>query len=120
GRHIVTRCCHHINVGKVFDAHRDITESTFLWQSHRECSSLTVRKIGSQFQMNRPEIAACYSSISSSTRALSCGAVFSMSSPSALAVLRLKTSLNLVGCWTGRSPGFSPLRTRPAYWPMRL
>jgi hypothetical protein len=34
--------------------------------------------------------------------------------PSILAVLRLITSSNLVGSWTGRSPGFSPLRIRPA------
>src|SRR5262245_47484260 len=31
-------------------------------------------------------------------------------SPSALAVLRLTTSSNLVGCWIGRSPGFVPFR----------
>ena len=36
------------------------------------------------------------------------------SRPSALAVLRLMTSSNFVGCMTGRSPGFSPLRMRPA------
>ena len=35
------------------------------------------------------------------------------SMPSALAVLRLTTSSNLVGCMTGRSAGFSPLRMRP-------
>ena len=35
------------------------------------------------------------------------------SRPSALAVLRLMTSSNLVGCITGRSAGFSPLRMRP-------
>jgi hypothetical protein len=34
--------------------------------------------------------------------------------PSAFAVLRLITSSNLVGCMTGKSPGFSPLRIRPA------
>jgi hypothetical protein len=34
--------------------------------------------------------------------------------PSALAVLRLITSSNLVGCTTGRSAGFSPLIIRPA------
>jgi len=34
--------------------------------------------------------------------------------PSALAALRLMTSSNLVGCSTGRSDGFSPLRMRPA------
>ena len=36
------------------------------------------------------------------------------SRPSALAVLRLMTSSNLVGCTTGRSAGFAPLRMRPA------
>src|SRR4051812_10084867 len=35
-------------------------------------------------------------------------------SPSVLAVLRLITSANLVGCKTGRSAGFMPLRMRPA------
>src|SRR5262249_25000612 len=33
--------------------------------------------------------------------------------PNAFAVLRLITSSNLVGCTTGKSAGFSPLRTRP-------
>src|SRR5262245_12746702 len=33
--------------------------------------------------------------------------------PSARAVLRLTYSSTLVACWTGRSAGFSPLRTRP-------
>src|SRR5262245_14397202 len=31
-------------------------------------------------------------------------------SPSALAVVRLTTSSNFVGCWIGRSPGFAPFR----------
>src|ERR1700758_4414517 len=35
--------------------------------------------------------------------------------PSALAVLRLMASSNLFGNSTGRSAGFAPLRTRPAY-----
>src|SRR5262245_47296265 len=34
--------------------------------------------------------------------------------PSVSAVLRLTTSSNLSGCWTGRSAGFSPLRILPA------
>jgi CysZ protein len=34
--------------------------------------------------------------------------------PSALAVLRLTTNLNLVGSWIGSSPGFAPLRMRSA------
>jgi hypothetical protein len=33
--------------------------------------------------------------------------------PSALAVLRLMTSSNFLGCSTGKSAGFSPLRMRP-------
>ncbi len=48
-------------------------------------------------------------SITSSARPSSVGG---MSRPSALAVLRLMTSSNFVGCWTGRSAGFSPLRIR--------
>ena len=36
------------------------------------------------------------------------------SRPSAFAVFRLITNSNLVGCTTGRSAGFSPLRIRPA------
>jgi hypothetical protein len=37
--------------------------------------------------------------------------------PSFLAVFRLITNSNLLDCMTGRSPGFSPLRIRPAYTP---
>src|SRR5262249_46218942 len=33
--------------------------------------------------------------------------------PSVFAVLRLMTSLNLVGCCTGSAAGFAPLRIRP-------
>jgi hypothetical protein len=33
-------------------------------------------------------------------------------SPNAFAVLRLMTSSNLVGCWTGRSLALAPLRIR--------
>jgi hypothetical protein len=38
--------------------------------------------------------------------------------PSVLAVRRLMTISNLVGCSTGRSAGFSPLRMRPTYMPV--
>ena len=51
-----------------------------------------------------------YHSITSSARASSVGGTVR---PSALAVLRLMTSSNLVGCTTGKSAGFSPLRMRP-------
>ena len=37
--------------------------------------------------------------------------------PSALAVFRLMTSSNVVGCCIGRSAGFSPLRILPASMP---
>jgi hypothetical protein len=50
-------------------------------------------------------------SITSSARASSAEGT---SMPSALAVGKLITSSNLVGSWIGRSPGFSPLRMRPA------
>ena len=47
-------------------------------------------------------------SITSSARASSGGG---MLRPSALAVFRLITNSNWSACWTGRSAGFSPLRT---------
>ena len=52
---------------------------------------------------------SCGYSITSSARASRLGAT---SRPSDLAVLRLITSSYLVGCCTGKSAGFSPLRMR--------
>ena len=49
-------------------------------------------------------------SITSSASASNIGGI---SRPSALAVLRFMMSSNLVGCYTGKSAGFSPLRIRP-------
>src|SRR5262245_46709701 len=63
----------------------------------------------------RDELAAPDHSITSSALASN---VSGMVRPSPLAVLRLITSSNLVGCMTGRSAGFSPLRIRPAYRPI--
>src|SRR5262249_1479194 len=57
----------------------------------------------------RDEIAPLHSITSSGIASR----VFGMAMPSALGVLRLTTSSNLVGCTTGISAGFSPLRTRP-------
>ena len=51
-------------------------------------------------------------SITSSARASSVGGTCR---PSAFATLRLMMSANLVGCCTGRSPGFAPLRIRSTY-----
>src|SRR5206468_4227925 len=53
------------------------------------------------------ERAPVHHSISSSARRSSDGGIVR---PRALAVLRLITSSNLVGCSTGRSPGLAPLR----------
>src|SRR5262249_17194851 len=53
---------------------------------------------------------APHHSITSSARASS---VVGISRPSALAVARLMTNSNLVGCITGRSDGLAPLRMRP-------
>ena len=56
------------------------------------------------------ELAASDHSITSSARASNVGEI---SIPSALAVLRLMTSWNVVGCCIGKSAGFSPFRIRP-------
>src|SRR5438445_648061 len=48
-------------------------------------------------------------SITSAAAAISVGGTVR---PSTLAVLRLITSSYLVGCWTGNSAGFAPLRMR--------
>src|SRR5262245_37254374 len=56
----------------------------------------------------RDELATLHS-ITSSARA---STVVGMSRPSALAVFRLMTNSYLVGAWTGKSAGFSPLRMR--------
>ena len=57
----------------------------------------------------RDELAASHSMITSAMASNVGGTI----SPSAFADLRLITSSNLVGCITGRSAGFSPLRMRP-------
>src|SRR5262245_55717299 len=51
-------------------------------------------------------------SMTSSARAMR---AFGTSNPSALAVLRLITSSNFVGCCTGRSAGLAPFRMRSTY-----
>jgi hypothetical protein len=62
----------------------------------------------------RHEAAPIYSITASARNSRAVG----MLRPSVLAVLRLITSSNLVGCMTGRSAGFSPLSIRPVYWPI--
>src|SRR4030095_8737927 len=65
----------------------------------------------------REEGASSYHSMTSSARA---SKVSGTVRPSALAVLRLITSSNLVGTWTGSSAGLSPLRMRSVYEAARL
>src|SRR5215204_4588665 len=57
----------------------------------------------------RNELAARHSITSSASNCIEMGIV----NPSALAVFMLITSSNFDGRTTGKSPGFSPLRTRP-------
>ena len=66
------------------------------------------RPRGRRAAEQRDEIAA-FHSITSSARASRVGG---MAIPTALAVLRLITSSNLVDCRTGRSAGLAPLRMR--------
>src|SRR4029450_2848954 len=86
--------------------------------NHRQPTLLRARRQrprGRRAAEQRDERAALHS-ITSSARADSAGET---SRPSALAVLRLITSSNLVDCCTGKSVGFSPLRILPVYTPMR-
>src|SRR5262249_52999487 len=66
---------------------------------------------GSSLHLSLPR---CYS-ITSSARASTDGG---MVRPRALAVLRLMTSSNFVGCSTGRSAGLAPLRILPTRKPV--
>src|SRR5262249_30578364 len=78
------------------------------WHRRLLCSC-GERPRGCRAAEQRDELAAAVHSITSSARA---STLVGISSPSALAVLRLITSLYLVAAWTGSSAGFSPLRMR--------
>jgi hypothetical protein len=58
----------------------------------------------------RDELAPFHSITSSAATSSLSGTV----RPSAFAVLRLMPNSNFTVCWTGKSPGFSPFRIRPA------
>src|SRR5262249_27919351 len=60
---------------------------------------------GEQGGRRRDERPPIHHSMTWSARASTEGGIVM---PSALAVLRLTTSSNFVGCWTGRSAGFAP------------
>src|SRR5262249_23857386 len=63
----------------------------------------------------RDELASCHSITSSATKRKSRLIV----SPSSLAVFRLMTNSNLVGCSTGKSAGLAPLRILSTYVAVR-
>src|SRR5262249_37610251 len=66
------------------------------------------RPRGRRAAEQRDELAPLHSITSSAV----CRNGSGMVRPSAFAVLRLMTSSYLVGCWTGRSLAFAPLRIR--------
>src|SRR5262249_6803473 len=66
------------------------------------------RPRGRRAAEQRYELAPLHSITSSARPSSGSGTV----SPSALAVLRLMTSVYLSGCWIGGSPGLAPLRMR--------
>src|SRR5262249_37821736 len=77
---------------------------------HRRLLSIRRERPRGRRAAEQPDELAAPHSITSSARASSVGG---MAIPTALAVLKLMISSNLVGCAIGRSPGFSPFNTRP-------
>src|SRR5262245_28384646 len=80
----------------------------------RHCRLLPARseRPRSRAAEQRDELAAAAHSITSSARRRKASGIFS---PSTLAVVRLTTRSNLVGCSTGRSAGFAPRRILSTY-----
>src|SRR5262249_32152931 len=85
-------------VSRLVHKHADPSHALALLRARRE------RPHGSRAAKQRDELTP-FHSITSSARASSVGGI---SRPRALAVTRLMTRSNLVGCSTGRSPGFAP------------
>src|SRR5262249_18060028 len=77
---------------------------------HRHLLCACRERPGCRAAEKRDELAPSHS-MTSSARDIKLSENFT---PSALAVLRLITNSNLVGCMTGRSAGLAPFRTRPA------
>src|SRR5262249_34674082 len=97
---------------------RGYVSDGIFWRSAAEISNHRHRTALLRPRRERPRCRAAeqrdelapFHSITSSASASSLSGIWR---PSALAVLRLMTSSYLVGCWTGRLAGFSPLRMRP-------
>src|SRR6516164_6074118 len=97
---------HRLERSEIAAAHRRIT--LVLEGEVFPCRcSLTDLPCGFSTRFELAPAAWCLHSITSSARASSVGEI---SRPSALAVLRLITSSNLVGCSTGSSAGLAPLK----------
>src|SRR5215472_16896376 len=92
-------------IGGIIHEHADAPHPLFLLREHRQRPRR--RRAAEQRDKRAP-----LHSITSSARAITDDGI---SSPSALAVLRLITSSYFVGACTGRSAGFSPLRMRSMY-----
>src|SRR5262249_29385172 len=90
-------------VSSQIDEHTDAPHPLGLLRARRE----RPRRRAAQ---QRDELAALHSITSSAATSSLSGTV----RPKALAVLRLIASSNVVGCRTGNSGGFAPLRMRPA------
>src|SRR5262249_25707 len=104
--------CPHADVGFYDGAWMVVPRMFTMSQLHlNEKTSTETTRWSHQYQVRThgAEEHAWYS-ITSSARASSVGGT---SMPSAWAVCRLMTNSNVVGCITGRSAGFSPLRMRP-------
>src|SRR5262245_56202785 len=98
------KCCEPLlpygAASRAMHQHADPPHPLALLRARRE------RPRGCRAADQRDELAALHS-ITSSARASNVGGI---SKWSVRAVLRLITNSNLVGCWTGRSAGFAPLR----------
>src|SRR5215469_13773265 len=84
--------------------HANASHAFALLRARRE------RPRGGRAAEQRDDLAALHHSITSSASASNLSGIWR---PSALAVLRLITNSNWVGCSTGKSPGLAPLRIRP-------
>src|SRR5262249_13681141 len=90
-------------------AHRNVGRHGAEKSDHRQRRLLRLRRDrpGRNCATEKRDNLAPLHSITSSARA---SRVVGISRSSALAVVRLTTRSNLVGCSTGRSPGFAPRR----------
>src|SRR5262249_17428999 len=95
--------------GIVFIAPREHADASHAVALLRACRERPRRRATEP----RDELAPLHSITSSASACKTGGTAI----PSILAVLRLRTNSNLVGCTTGKLAGFSPLMILPVYIP---